>query len=58
MRFAARLLPLAAAAATLSVAAQPALAADPACAPPAAQPQGSEDARVDLLDAVRAGRAG
>src|SRR6186997_734746 len=40
MRFAARLLPLAAAAATLAVAVQPALAADPACAPPAAQTAG------------------
>ena len=40
MRFATRLLPLAAVAATLSVAAQPALAADPACAPPSAQQQG------------------
>ncbi len=40
MRFATRLLPLAAVAATLSVAAQPALAADPACAPPSAEQQG------------------
>ena len=58
MRFATRWLPLAAVAATLSVAAQPALAADAACAPPSAQQQGLKTLASVSSTPVRSRRAG